>query len=100
MTQRPRARDIGLTIGDLPTGHGILGLLVRDARPIRLKDLRDHPVSAGVPFPAAASSVFRPARPAPLGASLPAAMMAMPATIAFCTISNPAAARASAPEIQ
>ena len=36
-------------IGKLPTGHGILGLLVRDARPIRLHDLRDHPDSVGVP---------------------------------------------------
>lgn len=37
------------TMGDLPTGHGILGLLVRDSRPIRLHDLRDHPDSVGVP---------------------------------------------------
>ena len=36
-------------MGALPTGHGILGLLVRDSRPIRLHDLRDHPDSAGVP---------------------------------------------------
>lgn len=36
-------------MGALPTGHGILGLLVRDARPIRLHDLRDHPDSVGVP---------------------------------------------------
>jgi signal transduction histidine kinase len=36
-------------IGNLPTGHGILGLLVRDARPIRLADMNDHPVSVGVP---------------------------------------------------
>ncbi len=36
-------------MGQLPTGHGILGLLVRDARPIRLHDLRDHPDSVGVP---------------------------------------------------
>jgi signal transduction histidine kinase len=41
-TQRER-------IGDLPTGHGILGLLVRDARPIRLHDLSEHPVSVGMP---------------------------------------------------
>lgn len=37
------------TMGALPTGHGILGLLVRDSRPIRLHDLRDHPDSVGVP---------------------------------------------------
>lgn len=36
-------------MGALPTGHGILGLLVRDARPLRLHDLRDHPESVGVP---------------------------------------------------
>ena len=36
-------------MGKLPTGHGILGLLVRDSRPIRLHDLRDHPDSVGVP---------------------------------------------------
>ncbi|HWE43943.1 MAG TPA: GAF domain-containing sensor histidine kinase [Gemmatimonadaceae bacterium] len=36
-------------MGALPTGHGILGLLVRDSRPIRLHDLRDHPESVGVP---------------------------------------------------
>jgi signal transduction histidine kinase len=36
-------------IGRLPTGHGILGLLIRDARPLRLKDLRQHPASYGVP---------------------------------------------------
>lgn len=38
------------TMGALPTGHGILGLLVRDSRPIRLHDLRDHPDSVGVPM--------------------------------------------------
>ena len=37
------------SMGALPTGHGILGLLVRDSRPIRLHDLRDHPDSVGVP---------------------------------------------------
>lgn len=36
-------------LGALPTGHGILGLLIRDARPIRLRDLQDHPDSVGVP---------------------------------------------------
>ena len=36
-------------MGALPSGHGILGLLVRDSRPIRLHDLRDHPDSVGVP---------------------------------------------------
>jgi signal transduction histidine kinase len=36
-------------IGDLPEGHGILGLLIVDARPIRLPDLREHPDSFGFP---------------------------------------------------
>jgi signal transduction histidine kinase len=44
LTQEERA-----LMGDLPTGHGILGLVIRDARPIRLRDLREHPASAGVP---------------------------------------------------
>jgi hypothetical protein len=36
-------------IGDLPHGRGILGLLISDPRPIRLKDLADHPSSYGFP---------------------------------------------------
>jgi two-component system, NarL family, sensor histidine kinase DevS len=36
-------------IGDLPEGHGILGLLIVDARPLRLPDLREHPESYGFP---------------------------------------------------
>src|SRR5690625_2750033 len=36
-------------IGNLPEGHGILGLLITDARPIRLRDLSEHPASAGIP---------------------------------------------------
>ncbi len=36
-------------IGSLPRGHGILGLLIRDARPLRLADLRSHPASYGIP---------------------------------------------------
>jgi len=36
-------------IGDLPRGHGILGLLIRDPRPLRLHDLREHPRSYGFP---------------------------------------------------
>ena len=37
------------TIGDLPEGHGILGLLILDAQPLRLPDLREHPDSSGFP---------------------------------------------------
>ncbi len=36
-------------IGDLPHGRGILGLLITDPRPIRLRDLADHPASYGFP---------------------------------------------------
>lgn len=36
-------------IGDLPEGHGILGLLIVDPRPIRLPDLSAHPESFGFP---------------------------------------------------
>lgn len=36
-------------IGDLPKGHGILGLLIAQPRPIRLPDLREHPDSYGFP---------------------------------------------------
>jgi len=36
-------------IGNLPEGHGILGLLIVDPRPIRLPDLREHPDSYGFP---------------------------------------------------
>jgi signal transduction histidine kinase len=36
-------------IGPPPRGHGILGLLIRDARTIRLPDLARHPDSAGFP---------------------------------------------------
>jgi signal transduction histidine kinase len=36
-------------IGHLPEGHGILGLLIVEAKPIRLPDLREHPDSYGFP---------------------------------------------------
>ena len=36
-------------IGDLPRGHGILGLLIVDPKPIRLPDLHEHPDSYGFP---------------------------------------------------
>ncbi|SEM68023.1 GAF domain-containing sensor histidine kinase [Cryobacterium luteum] len=36
-------------IGALPVGHGVLGLLIREPRPIRLHDLHDHPDSFGFP---------------------------------------------------
>jgi signal transduction histidine kinase len=36
-------------IGMLPEGHGILGLLIVDAEPLRLPDLNEHPDSYGFP---------------------------------------------------
>src|SRR3954462_7359047 len=36
-------------IGNVPEGHGILGLLIVEPTPIRLPDLREHPDSFGFP---------------------------------------------------
>jgi signal transduction histidine kinase len=36
-------------IGHLPRGHGLLGLLIVDAKPVRLPDLGEHPDSYGFP---------------------------------------------------
>lgn len=36
-------------IGDLPRGRGILGVLIRDATPLRLHDIADDPRSVGFP---------------------------------------------------
>jgi len=36
-------------IGDFPVGKGILGLLITEARPIRLASIEDHPRSVGFP---------------------------------------------------
>src|SRR5438034_5574998 len=36
-------------IGDLPDGRGILGALIRDAKPLRLSDLSQDPRSVGFP---------------------------------------------------
>ncbi len=44
LTADQRAR-----IGDLPHGRGILGLLITEPHPIRLRDLGDHPASFGFP---------------------------------------------------
>ncbi|EMY32880.1 histidine kinase with GAF domain [Arthrobacter crystallopoietes BAB-32] len=46
---------VGLTpeeierIGPLPVGHGVLGLLIRDPKPIRMHELGKHPDSYGFP---------------------------------------------------
>lgn len=36
-------------IGEPPTGHGVLGLLIREPRPRRLRDIAVHPDSYGFP---------------------------------------------------
>ena len=41
--------DVHAAIGHLPEGHGILGLLIVDAKPLRLPDLNEHPDSFGFP---------------------------------------------------
>jgi signal transduction histidine kinase len=38
-----------VAIGNRPEGHGILGLLIKDPKPVRLPDLHDHPDSFGFP---------------------------------------------------
>ncbi len=37
------------SIGDLPTGHGVLGHLIREPQPLRLHDLGQHPIASGFP---------------------------------------------------
>ena len=41
--------ELRARIGPPPRGHGILGLVIREARPIRLPDLARHPDSFGFP---------------------------------------------------
>ena len=41
--------NVRAAIGNLPEGHGILGLLIVDPKPIRLADMREHPDSFGIP---------------------------------------------------
>lgn len=44
ISEEERAR-----MGDLPKGHGILGVLIKNPRPLRLPDLKRHPDSVGFP---------------------------------------------------
>jgi two-component system, NarL family, sensor histidine kinase DevS len=41
--------DLVRQIGDFPRGRGILGVLINEAKPLRLHDLTQDPRSAGVP---------------------------------------------------
>jgi signal transduction histidine kinase len=36
-------------IGTLPTGHGVLGVLIHDPHPVRIRNIADHPQSVGFP---------------------------------------------------
>ncbi|HET8603380.1 MAG TPA: GAF domain-containing sensor histidine kinase [Marmoricola sp.] len=36
-------------LGPLPTGHGVVGVLISDPRPLRLARIQDHPESVGFP---------------------------------------------------
>ncbi|MEA2253157.1 MAG: hypothetical protein QOJ82_801 [Solirubrobacteraceae bacterium] len=42
--------DTRRTIGDLPRGHGILGVLISDPQPLRLSDVGEHARSYGFPL--------------------------------------------------
>src|ERR1700738_2001561 len=41
--------EIHAAIGDLPTGRGVLGLLIDEPRPVRMPDITQHPQSYGFP---------------------------------------------------
>ena len=41
--------DLRPQIGDLPTGRGVLGELIRDVLPLRVSDVGKHPASYGFP---------------------------------------------------
>lgn len=41
--------DTRREIGDLPTGRGVLGVVIEGAKPLRLDDLSTHPMSVGFP---------------------------------------------------
>ncbi|MFL5894218.1 MAG: GAF domain-containing protein [Thermoleophilaceae bacterium] len=45
-------------IGDLPRGRGVLGLLIREPRPLRLREVSRHPESYGFPPEHPAMSTF------------------------------------------
>ncbi|MGW3960594.1 GAF domain-containing protein [Amycolatopsis sp. NPDC005003] len=36
-------------IGDLPTGHGVLGVVIDEAKPLRMEEISSHPASVGFP---------------------------------------------------
>ena len=50
--------DERLRIGAPPTGHGILGVLIDDPKPLRVDNLADHPLSYGFPANHPAMTTF------------------------------------------
>ncbi|MER5207746.1 GAF domain-containing protein [Streptomyces sp. NPDC002825] len=42
--------ELRAQIGDLPSGHGLLGELIRNPKPLRLSELSEHPASYGFPL--------------------------------------------------
>lgn len=46
------------SIGDLPRGRGVLGVLISDPRPLRLANVGDHPQSYGFPLAHPAMTTF------------------------------------------
>ncbi|MDR7311289.1 signal transduction histidine kinase [Nocardioides luteus] len=43
------SKDEQILIGDLPSGHGVLGLLIDHPEPVRMPDIGAHPSSYGFP---------------------------------------------------
>ncbi|MCX6399174.1 MAG: GAF domain-containing protein [Propionibacteriales bacterium] len=41
--------ELAVQIGELPTGHGLLGLIIDRPEPLRLHDIAQHPASYGFP---------------------------------------------------
>jgi two-component system, NarL family, sensor histidine kinase DevS len=41
--------EVHAEIGDLPTGRGVLGVLIEEPRPVRMPDITHHPQSYGFP---------------------------------------------------
>ena len=41
--------EVRAAIGDLPTGKGVLGLLIQEPQPLRIRDIHQHAASQGFP---------------------------------------------------
>ena len=50
--------DTARALGEPPSGHGVLGELIRDPRPLRLSDVGSHPRSYGFPIGHPAMTTF------------------------------------------